>query len=171
MAQIQQLRQANLAQRRERQQALNQRRFNAAAPEPERVRADNDVAIWEGDEYSCSICMEDMVEHDRVLRLRCRHCFHANCWNGMQNATSDSCPNCRAGAEVIAIWHFIGARPDPTQGQPNLLNVGRIDGEVDIQTLATPRSLATDCEFGMPSSHNQAFPTFPRTAADAHNWQ
>ena len=30
------------------------------------------------------------------------------------------CPNCRAPAELIAIWNFIGPRPDPTQGQPNL---------------------------------------------------
>ena len=55
---------------------------------------------------------------------------------------------------MTAIWHFIGPRPPPTdtQGQPNLLNIGRLDGGVHISGMITPRSVHTEREPSMRGS-------------------
>ena len=86
-----------------------------------------------------------------------------------------SCPNCRGGATLIAIWNFIGPRPDPTQGQPNLLQqgLGYNNGVPDpniITSITTPRSMVTDYDFGTPQSSSNAFPVFPSTDLDAEHW-
>ena len=179
MAEMQQLRMQNRQQRADRAASL----AAASAPALETVQVESaapaaaDVAdiapelrVWNGPEYSCSICLEDMVEHDRVCRLRCRHVFHTQCWERMMHASDIStCPICRAEAGITAIWHFIGPRPEPTQGQPNLLDVGNLAGSVQITGLTTPRSVTTDYEFGTPGSE-LAYPTFPHTAQDAQSW-
>ena len=99
----------------------------------------------------------------------------------MQGHDVECCPNSRAGTTVTAIWHFIGDRPDPTQGQPNLindepniLNVGTISGEVEFTGMTTPRSVVTEYEFGTPDSsvsRQRLYPVFPATNADAEEWQ
>ena len=174
MAQLQALRLQNREQRQQRSTMLAERvAIEQASPSvaPAAASQESNVSIFEGHEYHCSICLEDAVEHDRVCRLACRHVFHANCWEGMHDTTLTTCPNCRAEATVIAIWHYIGPRPSPTQGQPNLLDLGTIDGNVQLNTLTTPRSVTTDYEFGTPSSSDaHAFPTFPATQRDANNW-
>lgn len=142
------------------------------------------VVIWDGEEFTCSICLDDYQERERVVRLRCRHVFHSSCWEGMRSMADPTCPNCRGSAEIIAVWNFIGPRPDPSQGQPNLFIAGSIDGTVDINTMVTPRSMVTDYEFttpegGRPTSHHttpgrsdteQSYPIFPSTAQDAQDW-
>ena len=96
--------------------------------------------VWDGPEYTCSICQEDMVEHDRVCRLRCRHVFHTQCWERMLHATdATTCPICRAEAGISAIWHFVGPRQEPTQGQPNLLHIDDLVGSAHIPGLSTQR--------------------------------
>ena len=66
--------------------------------------------------------------------------------------TSD-CPNCRGSADLTAIWNFIGDRDENlTQGQPNLLNVGDIEGNVEIHGMVTPPHVDTDQEFDTPRS-------------------
>ena len=111
---------------------------------------------YDGDEYTCSICTNGLEEGERVTRLRCRHCYHAECW---QTAATqiDLCPNCRAPAEAVAVWNFIGPRPDTTQGQPNLLGSSP---EIEHQ-IVTPRSVQTEHEFATPRDPVQpSFPTF-----------
>ena len=123
--------------------------------------------IYDGDEYYCSICREDLNEGDRVCRLQCRHCFHAACWNQMSAARDPSCPNCRGAPIIIGIWYFIGLRPDPTQGQPNLLNTG---------TTATPRSMLKEYDLtdydgtsgAIPETHvEESVPVFPNKASSS----
>ncbi len=97
-------------------------------------------AIWDGDEFSCSICARDLEEGERAARLRCRHCYHADCWNTGQEHV-DTCPNCTAPAHLDAVWTFIGPRPSTTQGQPNL--IGSFN-PVEEHELRTPRSVNTD---------------------------
>ena len=36
--------------------------------------------IYEGDERSCSLCLEEFVHGQRVCRVTCRHMYHASCW-------------------------------------------------------------------------------------------
>ena len=140
----------------------------APAPAPAR---ETPLVVYDGDEYHCSLCIEDFEDRDRVIRLSCRHIFHAACWNNMGLAENQSCPNCRAAGDIVAIWNFIGPRSDLTQGQPNLLNVGNVAGTVDLHPIQTPREMLTDYEFGTPGSEAMdTFATFACSDADARSW-
>ena len=78
--------------------------------------------MWGGNEFVCSICTSDLEDGQRVARLSCRHCYHAECWNEASTRI-EFCPNCRVPARLAAVWIFIAARPgaSETQGQPNLI--------------------------------------------------
>jgi hypothetical protein len=116
---------------------LNELSSRRKAPPPPRPQSDDvpwkappsvsTIAPREyyGDEFHCSLCLSDFLERESVCRLMCRHCFHWACWDDMVRVRNlDAlCPNCRAPAHVIALWHFIGTRPDLSQGQPNLITV------------------------------------------------
>ena len=62
-----------------------------------------------------------------------------------------TCPNRRAPGKMIALWSFVAERPDPSQGQTNLLPtpmmgneyINTMSGQVPVQSLTTPRSMAT----------------------------
>ena len=108
-----------------------------------------------------------------------------------------ACPNCRGSTAIVAIWNSIGPRPDPTQGQPNLYNAGSLNGAVELNTIATPRSMVTDYDFNTPdgihvttepvlqptqpssqrplwlpagTDTEHSFPTFPSSSQDAQDW-
>ena len=36
--------------------------------------------IFDGDNRICTICQEELEDGERVVRLRFRHIFHAECW-------------------------------------------------------------------------------------------
>ena len=112
---LQILREENLAQRQQRQSDVENGRVDpqhtipysmVVDPTPaqsEAARAEGaGVTIWDGNEYTCSICLDDMIDHDRVCRLACRHVFHTSCWEGMAGSAADCCPNCRAGTTNTA---------------------------------------------------------------------
>lgn len=81
--------------------SVDQGRMTAAAERA--APAAPEVTVYDGGEYSCSLCLENMQEGERVCRLRCRHVFHAACWDQMRNANNASCPNCRGSPDIIAI--------------------------------------------------------------------
>ena len=117
--------------------------------------------FYDGDEFACSICTNGLEEGERVVRLRCRHCFHAGCWNEASTHI-EFCPNCRAPAEMQAVWNFIGPRPDASQGQPNLMG----SDPANEHQLITPRSVHTEHEFATPqhefaTPRDHMQPTFP----------
>ncbi|MCP4856749.1 MAG: E3 ubiquitin protein ligase, partial [Fuerstiella sp.] len=148
---IQQMRQAEREQRREAQRrqrgAPVEENIPNRAPAPEPQESPQETAPptpYAGDEFNCSLCLDDLEEGQRAARLQCRHVFHADCWNRALHSDTTSCPNCRGACQVIAIWNFIGPRPDPTQGAPNLLTT---DQDTTVQHLETPRSMLTEREF------------------------
>jgi hypothetical protein len=43
----------------------------------------------------CIICLETLNQ-ENIFKLKCNHCFHIECWNQWEKATSKSiCPLCR----------------------------------------------------------------------------
>ena len=63
---------------------------------------------------TCTICQGDFRHQQRVCRISCCHCVHAECWEqyhqhtGSMQRPSASCPNCRASnPHLTAIWHWI----------------------------------------------------------------
>ena len=119
---------------------------------------------------------------DQVLRVLCRHMFHAQCWIDMCNqprsSTADvpDCPNCRGAGRVVASWNFVDIRQQhDTQGQPNLLDTS-IPGAVLARTGAdvtslTPRSVTTETGYNTGMDDEHVFPILPNTWADAESWQ
>lgn len=113
------------------------------------------MVFYEGDDRQCAICTEDFVHGDRVCRLRCRHMFHASCWDRLISAANrpasvhpsrGDCPNCRGAGAMIAVWNYLS--PDLiTQDVPGL---GRARNELDSyashHNIGTPRSTLTDIE-------------------------
>ena len=80
--------------------------------------SDDVPAPYDGDEYLCSICTTNFSDGERVVRVRCRHMFHGECWHNYilaNNATTHvECPNCRGVGTLIAIWNFIAPTGTPT---------------------------------------------------------
>ena len=51
--------------------------------------------IYEGTDDVCSFCREPHRDGERVVRLACRHVFHAECWQGWCDSHPNRCcPNC-----------------------------------------------------------------------------
>ena len=79
--------------------------------------------IFDGDNRTCTICQEELEHGQRVVRLRCRHVFHSDCWmSGMLAVNEDQpdCPNCRGQGSIIAMWDYIGSDHITQPGAPNL---------------------------------------------------
>ena len=143
-----------------------------ATPQPGQATVDpTEMPVpYDGDEFDCSICVETLEEGQRALRLQCRHVYHEQCWTRALHNGQQTCPNCRGAAQVVAIWNFIGPRPEPTQGQPNLLTVGQ---DTTVQAIETPRSMITEREFNTPGDWDTvdgAFPALPASSGDATRW-
>jgi hypothetical protein len=44
----------------------------------------------------CSICIDDMTEGDKIIKLRCNHCYHIHCIETLVlEYKKQKCPNCR----------------------------------------------------------------------------
>ena len=72
-----------------------------ATPAPE-------IQIFDGNNNTCTICVEAFVAGERVCRLLCRHVFHAICWQrNSLNVVDPVCANCRGLGQMIAIWDYI----------------------------------------------------------------
>ena len=138
---------------------------------------------YDGDERSCSICREQLEAGTRVVRLRCRHMFHANCWVDLCNNTPNpsnvlsnpSCPNCRGPGHVIATWDFIQVGIPTQPGQQNLLTrdfPGAAPEAFDAEymNIITPRSVNTEA-LDTPFQSPMHYITLPATYHDAALWE
>ena len=85
--------------------------------------------IFDGDNRTCTICQEELEDGERVVRLRCRHIFHAECWmlavvinHGapLDGDDGPECPNCRGQGTIIALWNYIDANQVTQPGAANL---------------------------------------------------
>ena len=137
--------------------------------------------IFDGNNATCTICGptdNTFAPGNRVCRLRCRHIFHATCWNEYHNHADASrafrgdCPNCRGRGDVIAIWNYIDPNlvtqylPDGTGRQVS--NDMAVDQSVE---LTTPRSVATEYPFDTPDSHASPTPTFGTPNPPVSAWE
>ena len=43
----------------------------------------------------CLICMEEYIEKDEIIKLKCEHTFHKNCIKQWLCKESNKCPICR----------------------------------------------------------------------------
>ena len=113
--------------------------------------------IYDGAEESCSICAEAFRGGERVCRLRCRHMFHADCWQQYVSVNQlreefSNCPNCRGSGTLIAIWNYLDQGNDTQEVSGNV-------AENHLEAQAMRHSIATPSE-GTPRQNE------PNTSAD-----
>ena len=105
---------------------------------------------------TCSICIQEFQAGQRVVRIRCRHICHVECWTQVTTRMEHvgqahpQRPNCRGSGQIIAIWNYVDDTYLTQPGAPNLLTVAQPAAEHE---LTTPRSMATEYHFGTPDSH------------------
>ena len=90
---------------------------------------------YTGLDATCSLCLNDFNRGDRVLRLRCGHVFHINCFYGNEENTESpvrSCPNCRGHPTVVARFLYVMENEQEQENEEN-------QGENSFQ-MNTPRS-------------------------------
>ena len=56
----------------------------------------DDIERMEADQKKCSLCLEDYVPNDAILRLACHHEFHSDCIHDAVRHQHATCPICRA---------------------------------------------------------------------------
>ena len=141
--------------------------------------------IFDGDDRVCTICTENFSEGERVIRVRCRHMFHASCWNDycMRSRSRPGlvpdCPNCRGRGDVLASWPFLEPRPAP---HVNLLDhsiIGAVipSGPPDHAfNIATPSEavvssdLPNPMQVDMTQDDAESLIVLPDTWSDYADW-
>ncbi len=130
--------------------------------------------IYTGDDRTCTICLADFEHGHRVLRLRCRHIFHTECWERQLYSWNDrastldpnpECPNCRGMGLIIAIWSYLDPALETQPGAPNEMYPNDVPQPSAPPLSALPRNrrqtseppgtpdTATDnSEYGTPAS-------------------
>ena len=75
---------------------------------------------YAGGEYTCSICLSDLLEGDPTVRLNCHHLFHLDCWEESVRRGNTVCPNCRGPGVTLRSFNFLGPRnvDPPPLGEP-----------------------------------------------------
>ena len=115
-------------------------------PEPDEI-----VPIYHDEDPSvCSICIHEMIDRERVIRLPCSHVFHATCWQDfMQHEAGASrilCPNCRGPGTVVASWNYVAVPP----GHPPSLSPAASSPPA-ISAAASPASSVAAASVGLPA--------------------
>ena len=134
--------------------------FGEAAPAQAAVRLPTPV-IFDGDDTTCSMCIQDFEHGERVCRLRCGHVHHATCWTHYAASNTETpCPNCRGQPIIIAIWTWID-HSRVTQ-YLNGTDGPQVDNQLDNSSppieqlgpvphdITTPRSMQTTLDFQTP---------------------
>ena len=123
--------------------------------------------IFDGDNRSCTICIQDFEHGQRVVRVRCRHVFHGDCWMAVHLAHANrrtertisdipECPNCRGVGDIIALWDFIDPEHITQPGATNLLEGDGLDqlrGRPSEPGTSTPTRPRSESQWGTPDSN------------------
>ena len=96
----------------ERVVAADERAFAAeeiAVAAEERVVAAEErvVAADERAQERCTICLEKLFDHTRLIRvLECNHAFHNRCISSFLNETEGNCPLCRSHVPAFRTYYM-----------------------------------------------------------------
>ena len=141
------------------------------------------VIIFYGDNRTCTICQKELEDGERVVRLRCRHIFHAECWMSatvnhgapLDGDDDPDCPNCRGQGTIIALWNYIDANQVAQPGAANLWTGDNTrldlmpDLDNDLPDLVPPDEPDTGLINHGQSNPEQLVETDPRQALkEAH---
>ena len=122
----------------------------SAEPAQESPTVADDVAIFDGDDNTCTLCLSDLHDGERVCRIRCGHVFHTNCWDQFLNTVNTPprpgehrllhrCPNCRGAGTIIAIWRYIdGSRTTQMHTNGNMVP-NELEATASAHAISTPR--------------------------------
>ena len=129
--------------------------------------------IFDGDNRSCTVCIQDFEHGQRVVRLRCRHVFHGDCWMAVHLAHNaramprnslratevgpTECPNCRGVGEIIALWDYIDPEHVTQPGAVNRLvgdGLDQLRGRPSEQGTPTPTRQNSESQWGTPESNS-----------------
>ena len=118
--------------------------------------------IFDGDNRTCTICIQEFIGGQRVVRLMCRHVFHGDCWTRFMMSENTSptieCPNCRGSGVLIAMWDYIDPLEITQPGAINLLShmqSGR-DTEPHSPTVAESRFSTPNSNMSMVVGMSEA---------------
>lgn len=104
--------------------------------------------VYEGDERTCPICIEEYLDQEQLVRFPCRHTTHADCWTQQLLVEEDPpCPCCRGSGRVVATFTYIA----PRQETPR---------------TPLPTDRRSEEAFGTPEGH---FPWWPSDATAFHS--
>ena len=59
------------------------------------ILTSQDIETMDADQRKCSLCLEDYVPNDTLLRLPCQHEFHSDCIHDAVRHQHATCPICR----------------------------------------------------------------------------
>ena len=172
----------------------NRGRTERTSPPPTQPEAETIVAsdqssnidvpvIYDGDDRTCTICLSDFEHGQRVLRLRCRHVFHTECWerqlyNWRERSTvlHPECPNCRGVGNVIAVWKYLDPSLLTQPGAPNEMfrptapPLSALSRSRRQSTPGTPESATDASEYGTPAStSSHVSNTYGRRRSRSHS--
>ena len=109
-----------------------------ARPATPNLDDDTFPVIYEGTDDECSFCQEPHRGGDRVVRLACRHVFHAQCWERWcAERPRRCCPNCRGAGTCIAIWNYIGPGSD-TQTIGGVTAPNELEQHAQLHNIVAP---------------------------------
>ena len=153
-------------------------RFPAEPNTAHHLQEDQTITIFDGNNLTCTVCIQEFESGQRVIRLLCRHIFHGECWTRLtmaadpgSGATVPDCPNCRGLGQLIAMWDYVDPNELTQPGIPNMLAepTTQMPAEVAHIEIITPRSVHTEYHWGTPQSTFSGI-VLPSTYTDANDW-
>ena len=107
-------------------------------------KPNTDAVFYSGDNTSCTICSNDFVHNDQVVRLQCQHVFHETCWSeyaAHEGQPVLMCCNCRMNMEtntaVIAHYGYLPARASRDTRQTSDSDDGGYASASSTQAMVT----------------------------------
>ena len=108
----------NAEQNRERQRKGNSKgKTKDVSNDLDDDQSTHDRTDFSSSSTNCAICLQEFVEGEVVVRLRCGHVYHRHCRQDAVNSNQTLCSICRSNRTAIAAsWQYVMPVEDP----PNL---------------------------------------------------